>query len=144
MAVVAMIAVRVLVPSRQPIELDIAARQTDAHVAIASLAHYLHLVVVDAARRRYGKVGAHAGGVLVRLALALVGDAQVAVGERQRLPLVLSAPGARQRRLLVVDVRIEARYDVAHEHRRDVRRGGRGRREVVAARRAARVHLLAL
>ena len=58
-----------------------ASRQTDANVAFVALAHNLHLVVVDATRRRYGMSGAYAGGVLLQFALALVGDAQVVVVE---------------------------------------------------------------
>lgn len=63
--VIAVVTIRVLVPSRQPIHVDTVCREPDAHVPITSLAHNLHLEVVQAAGCWYGVCCANTGSVFV-------------------------------------------------------------------------------
>lgn len=64
-AVIAVVTIRVLVPSWQPIHVDTVCREPNAHVPITSLAHNLYLEVVQAAGCWYGVCCANTGSVFV-------------------------------------------------------------------------------
>lgn len=64
-AVIAVITIRVLVPSWQPIHVDTVCREPNAHVPITSLAHNLYFEVVQAAGCWYGVCCANTGSVFV-------------------------------------------------------------------------------
>lgn len=67
-AVVAMIAVRLFIPARQAIHLEVLRRQSDAHVAISTLRDDLHLEIVQATGGRNWMGCSHRCGIIVRLA----------------------------------------------------------------------------
>lgn len=62
-AIVTVVTIRLLVPARQPIHLEVRVRQPDAHVTIAPLRDDLHLEVVQPASGRYRVRRTHRGSI---------------------------------------------------------------------------------
>jgi hypothetical protein len=102
MAVVAVITIRLFVPTWQSVHVDALGGQTDAHVAVAPFADDLHLEVVEAARGGDGVRRLDARRISVRLAVTFVVNAQIVLGQSDVVVLFFGAPGARQRRLILV------------------------------------------
>ena len=75
-----------------PVHVDPLCGEADAHVAVAALGDDGHLEVVDSAGGGDGVRGAHRAGVLVRLAVAAVLHAQVALRQPDEVVLVLVRP----------------------------------------------------
>lgn len=68
-AVVAVVTVWMLIPTGKSIYVDAWGREADAHVTVSSLAHNLHLEVVQAAGSRYRVRCANTGSVFVGFAV---------------------------------------------------------------------------
>ena len=75
-----------------PVHVDPLCGEADAHVAVAALGDDGHLEVVDSAGGGDGVRGAHRASVLVRLAVAAVLHAQVALRQPDEVVLVLVRP----------------------------------------------------
>lgn len=69
--VVSVIAVRMLVPSWQSIDVDAVRREADSHVAVTTFTHDLHLEVVQSACGRYGVRRANARRIFVCFSVTL-------------------------------------------------------------------------
>lgn len=68
-AIVTVITVWMFIPTRKSIYVDAGSRESDAHITVASLAHNLHLEVVQAAGGRYRMRCANTGSVFVSFAV---------------------------------------------------------------------------
>lgn len=69
MAIVTVVTVWMLIPTGKSIYVDAWSRKADAHVTVASLAHDLHLEVVQATGSRYRVRCANTGSIFVSFAV---------------------------------------------------------------------------
>lgn len=107
MAVVSVVSVGVFVPAGQSVHVDALGREPDSHVSVPALGDDLYLEVVDSTGGRNRMCSTDGRGVLVGLAVTVVADAEIVLGEPDVVVLVLGGPASRQRGQRLIDHGIE-------------------------------------